>query len=397
MGVASFAGNFFGTEKTQKKKGKKAKSGRASSSVTISPASIAIPWVLLLGFGLVMVGSASVALTSDYLTKHAFYLVLSGIAFAMVYAMPVGFWRNIYLAGWAVSVFIAVLVLLPGFSHEVNGAKRWISLGGFTLQAAEVAKFGVCLYLAGYLDRHSDKLVTDPKVVFVPIGMVALVVGLLVAEPDLGSAVVIAATMLGLLFLAGARLRYFFLMLVLGAGLLWVLVEVAPYRMQRLIAFLDPWSVAFGSGYQLTQALIAFGRGEIFGLGLGEGIQKLFYLPEAHNDFIFAVVAEELGAIGAIALILLMSYLVIQLLRLGWQELQRGRHFAGYVCLFVGLLFAFQFLVNIGVNTGALPTKGLTLPSVSYGGNSLIISCALMGLVLRSVTSDTPVKKRGAS
>ncbi|MEM7096899.1 MAG: putative lipid II flippase FtsW [Pseudomonadota bacterium] len=395
MGVASFTANFWGLNKTQKKKSKR--TTKVSPSTSIAPATIAIPWLLLMGFGLVMVGSASVALPGDHLTKHAFYLVLSVIAFGVVYAMPVGLWRSIYLAGWAVSMLIAILVLVPGFSHEVNGAKRWISLGGFTLQAAEVAKFGVCLYLAGYLDRHSDKLVTDPKVVFVPIGMVAIVVGLLVAEPDLGSAVVIAATMLGLLFLAGARLRYFFLMLAVGAGLLWVLVEVAPYRMQRLIAFLDPWSVAFGSGYQLTQALIAFGRGEIFGLGLGEGIQKLFYLPEAHNDFIFAVVAEELGALGAIGLILLMSYLVIQLLRLGWLELQRGRHFAGYVCLFVGLLFAFQFLVNIGVNTGALPTKGLTLPFVSYGGNSLIISCALMGLVLRSITSDAPVKRRGAS
>lgn len=362
------------------------------------PGQLVVPWLLLLGFGVVMVSSSSVALGESFLYKHLLYLALSLVAAVVVYAIPCRWWNSVYLVGWIAAVTIGVLVLLPGFSHEVNGAKRWISLGGFTIQAAEIAKFGICLYLAGYLARHAQKLNDDPKVVFVPTGMMLVVIALLIAEPDLGSAVVIAAATLSLLFLAGAKLRYFFLMLLVGGAVLALLVELAPYRMQRLIAFLDPWSVAFGSGYQLTQALIAFGRGELFGLGLGEGIQKLFYLPEAHNDFIFAVIAEELGALGAIVLILMMSYLIVQLMRLGWSRLHAGQGFAGFVCLFTGLLFAFQFLVNVGVNTGALPTKGLTLPFVSYGGNSLIICCALMGLALRAAYAETlPQTKRRSS
>ncbi len=372
----------------------------ASASVIREPAAVAatdilIPWLLLLGVGVVMVSSASAALPGDHLSKHLLYLLLAGAAAGVAYAIPPAWWRGLYLVGWGIALLISVVVLLPGFSHEVNGAKRWLNLGGFTLQAAEVAKFGLCMYLAGYLDRHGGKLAMDPKLIFVPTGMTLLVVALLIAEPDLGSAVVIAAAALALLFMAGAKLRYLVLLLVAGAAVLALLVEIAPYRMQRLIAFLDPWSVAFGSGYQLTQALIAFGRGEIFGLGLGEGIQKLFYLPEAHNDFIFAVIAEELGAVGAIGVIALMSWLIVQLLRLGWAKLHDGNAFAGYVCLFVGLLFAFQFLINVGVNTGALPTKGLTLPFISYGGNSLIICCALMGVVLRTAFGGGDKTSRG--
>ena len=353
---------------------------------------VVAPWLALLAVGTVMVGSAATALGGPYLQKHLLYVGLSLLAFVAVFAIPPGWWSRFYLSGWILAVLVALAVLLPGVGHEVNGAKRWIPLSGFTLQAAEVAKFALCIYLAGYLARHHGKLISDPKVMFVPLAMVLVVCGLLIAEPDLGSAVVLMSATAVLLYLAGAKLRYFLLILGLGAVALVLLIEVAPYRMQRLVAFLDPWSVAFGSGYQLTQALIAFGRGELFGLGLGEGVQKLYYLPEAHNDFIFAVIAEELGALGAILLAALLAFLVLQIFRVARHNLDRGAYFAGFVSYFTGLLLGFQFLVNLGVNTGMLPTKGLTLPFVSYGGNSLMVCCALVGLVLR-----TGLDKAGAS
>ncbi len=344
---------------------------------------LVVPWLVLVAFGTVMVGSAAVALGGNYLNKHLLFLVVAGVAFAVVFALPPRFWEQTYLLGWLVSVLIAVLVLLPGVGHEVNGAQRWIRFGGFSLQAAEVAKFGLCVYLAGYLARYQDRC-AEPTILFVPLAMIGSVCALLIMEPDLGSAVVILCAGVGVLFLAGAKLRYFLLIGLAGAALLALLIYITPWRMERLVAFLDPWSVAFGSGYQLTQALIAFGRGELWGLGLGEGVQKLYYLPEAHNDFIFAVVAEELGSVGAILLALVLSYLVVQLLLLARQNLATGRRFAGFAAYFAGLVLGIQFLVNLGVNTGVLPTKGLTLPFVSYGGNSLIVSCAMLGLVLRA-------------
>jgi cell division protein FtsW len=366
----------------------------ATRHLRIAP--LVVPWVTLLVIGTVMVGSAAIALGGSYLNKHMVFLAVAGVTSAFVYAIPPAWWQRLYLLGWLVSVAVALLVLIPGLGHEVNGAQRWIRFGGFSLQAAEVAKFGLCIYLAGYLSRHHEKLHTEPKVLLVPLCMVGVVCALLIAEPDLGSAVVIVAASVGLLFLAGARLRYFLLIMLLGAGALALLVVLAPYRMQRLIAFLDPWSVAFGSGYQLTQALIAFGRGEVFGLGLGEGVQKLYYLPEAHNDFIFAVVAEELGGAGAIFLALLLAYLVMQLFLLARRHVQQEAYFAAMAAYFTGLILGIQFLVNLGVNTGVLPTKGLTLPFVSYGGNSLIICCALLALVLRtSQESKAPKAGKG--
>lgn len=345
---------------------------------------------VLLAFGTVMVGSAAVALGDSYLPTHLFYLAIAFVAFVLAFAFPPTWWNNLYLLGWLAAVVIAVAVLLPGIGHEVNGAARWIKLGPLSLQAAEVAKFGLCVYLAGYLARHGNKIGEDAGILLLPLGMVVLVCGLLVAEPDLGSAVVITVATVAVLFVAGAKLRYFLLFIVAGAGLLVLLIWIEPYRMQRFIAFLDPWAVQFGSGYQLTQALIAFGRGEWFGLGLGEGVQKLFYLPEAHTDFIYAVIAEELGSVGAIAVAGVMSYLVWLLLSMGRACVAAGKYFAGYAAYFTGMLIGLQFLISLGVNTGVLPTKGLTLPFISYGGNSLIIMCGLVGLVLRAAMEKAP-------
>lgn len=354
---------------------------------------IIITCASLLVFSTVMVGSAAVALSDNYLAKHLVYVVLALIAFALAFAFPPAWWNRLYLLGWVGSVAIGIAVLIPGVGHEVNGASRWLSFSSFTVQAAEIAKFGLCLYLAGYLHRHGEKLGEDVGVLMLPLVMVAVVAGLLVAEPDLGSAVVVVTATVSVLFIAGAKLRYFVLFAVVGASLLGVLILAEPYRLERMVAFLDPWAVQFGSGYQLTQALIAFGRGEFFGLGLGEGVQKLFYLPEAHTDFIFAVIAEELGIFGALALAGVLSFLIIQLLLLAKHNLQNRKTFAGYATYFLALTIGIQFLVSLGVNTGVLPTKGLTLPFVSYGGNSLIIFCTLLGLVLRA--SMEPEKQVG--
>lgn len=343
-----------------------------------------IPWLGLLVFGAVMVGSAAVALNGNFLSKHLLFLALSLMLFLFTALMPISFWSKFYLFGWAAAVTIALLVLIPGIGREVNGASRWLPIAGFTVQASEVAKFGLVLYLAGYLQRYADSVTTSPLKFLIPILMSSFVAGLLIAEPDLGSAVVIMAAACTLFFLAGIKLRYFFLLLLIAGMLLALLIWIEPYRLRRLNSFSDPWAFQYDSGYQLVQALIAFGRGEIFGLGLGEGIQKLFYLPEAHNDFIFAVIAEELGGIGALCFIGVFSFLVWKIFSVAKRCIRGGHYFAGYASYFVGLIFAFQLLINVGVNTGVLPTKGLTLPFISYGGSSLMISCALFGLVFRS-------------
>ena len=340
-------------------------------------------WLALLAFGLIMVSSAAIALNGNYANKHLVFLVVALLAFFVTFIVPLRVWNSLYLAGWLGALAFAVVVLLPGVGHTVNGATRWLQVGGFTLQASEVAKFGLMIYLAGYLHRYGEQLSVEPAKIFVPLSMIAVVGALLVVEPDLGSAVVIVAASVALLFIAGAQLRYFLLLLVVAGVLLALLIWMEPYRMQRLLAFIDPWAMPFDGGYQLVQALIAFGRGEIFGLGLGEGIQKLFYLPEAHNDFIFAVIAEELGVVGALTVLAVYSLFIVQIFAVARAQLSRGELFAGYCCYFVGLIFAFQLLINLGVNTGALPTKGLTLPFISYGGNSLIISSAMIGMVLR--------------
>ena len=340
-------------------------------------------WLALLAFGLVMVSSAAIALNGNYANRHAVYLVAALLAFSVTFILPLRVWNNLYLVGWFGALVFAVAVLVPGVGHTVNGATRWLQIGGFTLQASEIAKFGLMIYLAGYLHRYGEQLSLEPAKIFVPLGMIAVVSGLLVVEPDLGSAVVIVAASVVLLFIGGAQLRYFLLLLLVAGGLLALLIWMEPYRMQRFMAFIDPWAMPFDGGYQLVQALIAFGRGELFGLGLGEGIQKLYYLPEAHNDFIFAVIAEELGAVGALILLAVYSLFIIQIFSVARAQLEQEELFAGYCCYFVGLIFAFQLLINLGVNTGALPTKGLTLPFISYGGNSLIISSAMIGMVLR--------------
>ncbi len=353
-----------------------------------------VSWVAIVALGTVMVASASVAISGTLLLKHGVYLIAALIGLAAMVCVPLDWWRRCHRLAWLASMVLCVLVLIPGVGLEANGARRWIGLGAFSLQAAEVCKFLMLVYMAGYLARFHGALKDDARVLLRPLGMLALLCALLLLEPDFGTAVVLSVTVCGLLFVAGARLRHFLAIVLVGAALLGSLAILQPYRLERLVTFVDPWQFAFGSGYQLTQALIAFGRGELFGLGLGEGIQKLFYLPEAHNDFIFAVIAEELGLVGALSVLALFAVLVVRILRLGRSEIGGGSFFAGYLAYGVGLMLGVQCLINLGVNTGVLPTKGLTLPFVSYGGNSLVVSCAMIGLVLRVQLEQRPAAGR---
>lgn len=341
-------------------------------------------WLLILALGTVMVTSTGIAVDASLLPRQGVYLALALLGFLIVFMLPLAFWQRTHRLAWLVAVILCALVLIPGIGLEAKGAQRWIPLGGFTLQPAEVAKFLLLVYLAGYLARFDAAVADDSLALLKPLGMMGVVVGLLLWQPDFGTAVVLTATACALLFLAGARLRHYLLIVIVGGMGFMLLVYLEPYRMARVWSFLDPWADATNGGYQLTQSLIAFGRGETFGLGLGEGIQKLAYLPEAETDFIYAVIAEELGLVGAVSVIGLFAFFVVRMLRIGRLALDGGQKFAGYLVYGVALLFGLQTLVNLGVNTGVLPTKGLTLPFVSYGGNSLIVSCAMLGLVCRA-------------
>ncbi len=352
------------------------------------PASLDRPllfaWLLLLGFGLVMVASSSVAMEQDFFARHGVYLGMALAGFLVTLAIPLTVWRSCRQFAWIAAVVVCAAVLVPGIGQKVNGATRWIDLGVGTFQPSEAARLFILVYLAGFLARFDESMREDARVLVGPLAVLALVMALLAAEPDIGSVVVLGGTAGALFFLAGVRLRYFVPLVLVAAGLFSLLAIAQPYRLQRLTTFTDPWQTAFGQGYQLVQALIAFGRGELFGLGLGAGIQKLYYLPEAHNDFIFAVVAEELGLAGALALIALLGVLVYRTLHIGRRLLVNGEKFGGYLCYGVGITIGVQALINLGVSSGILPTKGLTLPFVSYGGNSLVVCCALVGLVCRA-------------
>ncbi|HET8696741.1 MAG TPA: putative lipid II flippase FtsW, partial [Gammaproteobacteria bacterium] len=278
---------------------------------------------------------------------------------------------------------LLVAVLLPGVGRTVNGATRWIDLGPLDFQASEPARLCLLLYVASYAVRRGDELAANLQGLVKPMALVCVAAGLLLLEPDYGSTVVLLITSLGILFVAGARLRDFALATVLGGVALAVLAVASPYRLERLMQFLNPWADAYGGGFQLTQSLMAIGRGEWLGVGLGESVQKLFYLPEAHTDFVFAVLVEELGFAGATLVIALFGIIVYRAFTLGREAVRSGLPFQGLVCYGIGLMLGFEAFVNIGVNAGMLPTKGLPLPLVSYGRSSTIVTLFVLGLLLR--------------
>ena len=347
---------------------------------------LVMTWLALLGIGVVLVTSAAVAQAGGadyYLAKHAAFALASALAFATVAMTPIRLWQTFHRPCLLLAFALCALVLLPALSVEVNGARRWLDLGVARFQPAEAAKLLAAVYLAGYVARAGDSLTERWTALLKPLVWIGALLLLLLLQPDFGTVVVIAALAAGLLFLGGARVRDFALLLVLGGIALGAAAVWDPYRVVRLVTFLDPWAAQFDSGYQLTQALIGFGRGEILGLGLGEGVQKLFYLPEAHNDFIYSVVAEELGVVGAVALLALLAFLTLRLFHIGRCAAAEQRTFAALVAYGAGLLIGVQTAINVGVNTGVLPTKGLTLPFISFGGNSLIVCSALVALALR--------------
>ena len=278
---------------------------------------------------------------------------------------------------------LLILVLVPGVGKGVNGSHRWLPLGPLNLQASEVAKFCMVIYMGGYLVRRLDEVRSSWKGIAKPTLPLGIFCILLYFEPDFGALVVLMGTVMGMIFLGGMRFSQFIMVISSVIALLVAVVGLQPYRVARLQSFLDPWSDPFGTGYQLSQAQIAFGRGEWFGTGLGNSVQKLFYLPEAHTDFVFSVLAEELGFIGAAALIIIYGVLIVNIFRIGRRAEKIKAFFKAYVCYGFGIIFAGQALINIGVNVGALPTKGLTLPLVSYGGSSLLVSCAMLAVILR--------------
>ena len=276
-----------------------------------------------------------------------------------------------------------IAVLIPGIGKTVNGSTRWIPLGFFTLQGSEFVKLFSVVYVAGYLVRHKDGL-QERLVDFIkPLALIGLLVLLLLEQPDFGASVVIMAAVVAMIFLAGVPILHFMPLVSGFAILTLVIASWQPYRLERLTSFADPWAHQFESGYQLTQALIAFGRGEWLGLGLGNSVQKLFFLPEAHTDFLFSILAEEMGVVGALLLVLVFFALVWRGLMIGLAARQLGLLFHSHLAYGIAMLLGIQAMINIGVNVGLLPTKGLTLPFVSFGGNSLIVSCLMLGILLR--------------
>ncbi len=357
--------------------------------------------IALLALGLVMVCSASITIAERDLNQPFYYLLrqLAYVGVGLIFAVVV---LRTRLVVWEKSgplllvfgILLLALVIMPGIGREVNGSMRWLPLGFVNLQPSELLKLFIIVYLAGYLVRRGEEVCTSAHGFLKPMGILALIAVLLLMEPDFGATVVIVATALGMLFLGGMRLWQFGVLLVPAVLLLAALALASPYRLQRLTTFLNPWADPFNSGFQLTQALIAFGRGEWFGVGLGGSIQKLFYLPEAHTDFLFAVLAEELGLIGAVTVIALFAVLVWRAFAIGQHAEQSGNRFAAFLAYGLGLWIALQAAINIGVNMGVLPTKGLTLPLMSYGGSSIVMSCVAIALLVRIEYELCP--RRGA-
>ena len=356
--------------------------------------------VTLMGIGLVAIASASVEYGDfhfgnpwHHTQRHAFYLIIGVVAGGVAYMCPTATLEKISPGLLFLAFALLILVLMPGIGREVNGAQRWLSLGLVTIQPSEFAKLALLLYAAGYLGRQEDDVRHHWSGLVRLIGVLSVVALLLLLEPDFGTTVIAIGMTVGMMFLAGARLLYVLMMVATVAVAFASLVVSAPYRLQRLTAYQDPWADPFGAGFQLVQSLIAFGQGEWWGVGLGNSVQKLFYLPEAHTDFVFSIWAEETGLVGALAVIALFALLVARILQTGWAAATQGYRFEAYVCFGVALMFSGQAFVNMGASSGLLPTKGLTLPFISYGGSSLIVSCVLLGIVLRIAQTFAMVKR----
>ena len=355
--------------------------------------SLAWAALLLVSLGLVMVYSSSIATAEAgrhsannpayFLLRHSLFLALALSAATAVFLVPVRIWQKAVPWFFAACVVLLVLVLIPGIGREVNGARRWLNLGVANMQPSELMKLAVVLYSADYTVRKHAVLKNFRRGLLPMLAVMLVVAWLLLREPDFGAFVVVAVTAFGILFLGGMSGRHFSALLgMLTAGFV-LLVLSSPYRMQRILGFMDPWSDAYGKGYQLSHALIAFGRGEWLGVGLGASVEKLHYLPEAHTDFLLAVIGEELGLAGVAAVIALFVWIVLRAFFIGRQAVLRERYFPALVAQGIGIWIGFQALINMGVNMGLLPTKGLTLPLMSFGGSGLIVNCVAIAFLIR--------------
>jgi cell division protein FtsW len=344
--------------------------------------------ILLLG--LVMMTSASISIADRQLHEplHYFERQMVGVALGLVAAViamviPTSIWERLSVPLLLLAFLFLIIVLIPGIGHEVNGSRRWLRAGFMNFQASELARVLLLTYLASYVVRKQAELKQDLKGFLKPLGVLMGAALLLLLEPDFGAATVIMGAGLGLLFLAGVKLRHFLALVLLAAGGMAIIAVTSAYRLKRLTAFLDPWADPFNSGFQLTQSLIAIGRGELFGVGLGSSVQKLFYLPEAHTDFVFAVLAEELGLIGVVVTLALFVVLAWRAFRIARQAADAGLPFQAYFAAGFGLWLGLQTFINVGVNLGLLPTKGLTLPLMSYGGSSIMVTLGWLGVLMR--------------
>ena len=343
----------------------------------------------LLGFGFLMVTSASLHLGDKfgapfyYSWKHLFSIFIGMAGGLIVMQVPSNLWQKYSVHLFVFGLVLLVMVLIPGIGRSAGGATRWIPLGIFNLQSSEFMKLFVILYMAGYLVRRHVEVRHTIKGFAYPMLLLGLASGLIILEPDMGTTIVILVTALGMLFLGGAQLMQFVLLIGVVGSALAALILTSDYRMARFTGYLDPWADVNGSGYQLAQALIAFGRGEWTGVGYGNGIQKQFYLPEAHNDFLMAVIGEEFGLLGTVVVVLVLSLFVWRAFTIGTEALMKSRRFAAYVAWGIAVWMGFQAFVNIGVNVGLLPTKGITLPFMSFGGNSIIVACLALAMLLR--------------
>ncbi|MEQ6886847.1 putative lipid II flippase FtsW [Salicola sp. Rm-C-2C1-2] len=344
---------------------------------------------VLLTLGIVMIGSASMDIAAEshgnplyFVLRQSLYAVLGCLAGLAAANIPLVWWlRGAWL--WLAGAFALLILVLTPLGITVNGSTRWISMGAVNLQVSEAAKWLLVVYLAGYVVRRHAEVVDTWPGVLKPLAVLGAASVLLLAQPDFGAVVVLMAAAFGVIFVSGVGVGRFLVVSLTGLALGVAALFSQPYRIERLVAYLDPWQDQFNSGYQLTQALIAFGRGEWTGVGLGNSIQKLFYLPEAHTDFIFAIAAEEFGLLGALCILMTFTVLVLSGLRIARQARDAGMTFGACLAYGLTLLIALQAYINMGVNTGLLPTKGLTLPLVSYGGSSLVISCVTIGVIAR--------------
>jgi cell division protein FtsW len=396
MSLASAFGNLFGRLQPQ---------GQAPTSRAVSrlmrpegpPRELdgMLIWssLALLLLGLVMVYSSSIATAEGsrftgnqqyfFLIRHAVFLAIGMVVGVVAFQVPIRTWQE--LAPWLfiAGVVLLLVVLIPGVGRDVNGARRWLPLGVVNLQPSELMKLFAALYAADYTVRKLPFMASFKKG-FLPMAAVILFVGfLLLKEPDFGAFVVITAIAFGILFLGGINVRIFVLLILVAAVGFVLLIWLSPYRRERILGFTDPWQDAFGKGYQLSHALIAFGRGELFGVGLGGSVEKLFYLPEAHTDFLLAIIAEELGLVGVLVVVGLFALLIQRAFVIGRQAISLERYFAGLVAQGIGLWIGVQSFINMGVNMGLLPTKGLTLPLMSFGGSGILANCVALAILLR--------------